>query len=96
MSPRFAADARAANMALVDLLKQIAERKQATPAQIALAWLGHQSQVFGLAVVPIPGTRKPSRVEQNVGGAMLALTTAELAALEPLANAVSGDRGRSI
>src|SRR5436190_886266 len=74
ISPRFAADARAANMAVVDLLTRIAERKQATPAQIALAWLLAQKPW----IVPIPGTRKLERLEENIGAASVELTEADL------------------
>jgi len=70
ISPRFAADARAANMAVVDLLTRIAQRKQATPAQIALAWLLAQKPW----IVPIPGTRKLERLEENIGAASVDLT----------------------
>jgi len=74
ISPRFAPDARAANMAMVDLLKRIAEGKRATPAQIALAWLLAQKPW----IVPIPGTRKLERLEENIGAASLELTDADL------------------
>src|SRR5580765_3328277 len=74
VSPRFAADARAANMAVVDLLKRIAERKHATPAQIALAWLLAQKPW----IEPIPGTRKLERLEENIGAASVALSDVEL------------------
>ena len=78
ISPRFTADARAANMALVDLLKEIATRKQATPAQIALAWLLAQKPW----IVPIPGTTKLHRLEENLGAAGVELTPADLADIE--------------
>lgn len=81
VSPRFAADARAANMALVELLRQIAERKQATPAQIALAWLLVQKPW----IVPIPGTTKRHRLEENLGAARVDLTAGDLAAIEAAA-----------
>jgi aryl-alcohol dehydrogenase-like predicted oxidoreductase len=74
MSPRFAPDARAANMALVDLLKRIGEKKHATPAQIALAWLLAQKSW----IVPIPGTRKLERLEENIGSDAVDLTDADL------------------
>src|SRR5881397_1558384 len=74
LSPRFATDARAANMAVVDLLKRIAESKHATPAQIALAWLLAQKPW----IVPIPGTRKLERLEENIGAASVELTDADL------------------
>jgi aryl-alcohol dehydrogenase-like predicted oxidoreductase len=72
--PRFSPEARKANMALVDVVKAVAERKGATPAQVALAWLLAQKPW----IVPIPGTKKLSRVEENVGGADVELTEADL------------------
>jgi aryl-alcohol dehydrogenase-like predicted oxidoreductase len=80
-SPRFAAEARAANMALVELLQQIAGRKQATPAQIALAWLLAQKPW----IVPIPGTTKRHRLDENLGAARVVLTAADLSAIEQAA-----------
>jgi hypothetical protein len=74
ISPRFAAEARAANMALVDLLKEIAAGKGATPAQIALAWLMAQKPW----IVPIPGTTKLPRLAENLGAAAVELTGADL------------------
>jgi aryl-alcohol dehydrogenase-like predicted oxidoreductase len=72
--PRFTPEARKANLALVELLKGIATRKGATPAQVALAWLLAQKPW----IVPIPGTTKLSRLEQNLGGAALDLTATDL------------------
>ena len=72
--PRFAPEARAANLALVELLKRTAEGKQATPAQIALAWLLAQKPW----IVPIPGTKKLHRLEENLAAANLTLTPADL------------------
>ena len=72
--PRFTPDARKANWALVDLIAAIAARKKATPAQIALAWLLAQKPW----IVPIPGTTKLERVEENVGGAAIELTPDDL------------------
>ncbi len=72
--PRFAPEARAANLALVDLLKRIAERKQATPAQIAIAWLLAQKPW----IVPIPGTTKRHRLDENLGSVDVTLTAADL------------------
>ena len=77
-SPRFTAQAREANMGLVDLLKRIAEDKGATPAQIALAWLLVQRPF----IVPIPGTRRLDRVEENLGAAAVTLNSADLAQIE--------------
>jgi len=85
ISPRFAADARAANMALVDLLKRVAEQKRATPAQIALAWLLAQKPW----IVPIPGTKNLGRLEENLGAANLELTPADLRDLEEAASKIS-------
>jgi aryl-alcohol dehydrogenase-like predicted oxidoreductase len=82
ISPRFEADARAANMAVVDLLKRIADRKGATPARIALAWLLAQESW----IVPIPGTRQLERLEENIGAAAVELTNADL---REIADAVS-------
>jgi len=76
--PRFTADARKANLALVDLLKQIAGKRGATPAQIALAWLLAQKPW----IVPIPGTTKMERLEENLGAAEIALSPEELRAIE--------------
>jgi aryl-alcohol dehydrogenase-like predicted oxidoreductase len=85
MSPRFAPDARAANMALVDVLKQISDRKHATPAQIALAWLLAQKPW----IVPIPGTTKRHRLDENLGAARVELTPEDLAAIEEAASKIT-------
>jgi aryl-alcohol dehydrogenase-like predicted oxidoreductase len=74
MVPRFTAEARKANMVLVELIKGVAERKRATPAQIALAWLLAQKPW----IVPIPGTTKPHRLEENLGAANVELNEADL------------------
>jgi aryl-alcohol dehydrogenase-like predicted oxidoreductase len=68
--PRFTPQARKANQALVELLGEIPARKWATPAQIALAWLLAQKRW----IVPIPGTTKLHRLEENIGGAAIELT----------------------
>ena len=75
--PRFTAQAREANKALVELLAQLG-RKNATPAQIALAWLLAKKPW----IVPIPGTTKLSRLEENIGAAAIALTAGDLAEIE--------------
>jgi aryl-alcohol dehydrogenase-like predicted oxidoreductase len=72
--PRFSPEARKANMALVDLIKAVAERKNATPAQVALAWLLAQKPW----IVPIPGTTKLHRLEENLGAVNVALTANDL------------------
>ncbi|QDE40887.1 aldo/keto reductase [Luteibacter pinisoli] len=88
--PRFTADAMQANEALVDLLKTIASEKQATPAQIALAWLLSRKPW----IVPIPGTTKQHRLEENIAAASVELTSSDLANIEKAAAAiaVSGER----
>ena len=83
--PRFTPENRRANLALVDLLKQIAERLKATPAQIALAWLLAQKTW----IVPIPGTTKLHRLEENLGAADIALTADDLGDLDRLARTVT-------
>jgi aryl-alcohol dehydrogenase-like predicted oxidoreductase len=77
-SPRFTPEAREANQAVVDLLRQIAEAKGATPAQVALAWLLARKPF----IVPIFGTRRLERVEENLGAVDVALTTADLGEIE--------------
>jgi aryl-alcohol dehydrogenase-like predicted oxidoreductase len=74
MSPRFSKENREANQVLVDLVISIAKEKNATPAQIALAWLLAQKPY----IVPIPGTSKIPRLQENIGGASISLTSAEL------------------
>ncbi|MEC0184163.1 aldo/keto reductase [Paenibacillus peoriae] len=88
--PRFTPEALAANQALVYLLKEVAERKKATPAQIALAWLLAQKSW----IVPIPGTTKLSRLKENLGAAHVELTTEDLYAIESAASRITlvGDR----
>ncbi len=88
--PRFAPEARKTNQALVDLLGEIAKRKQATPAQIALAWLLAKKPW----IVPIPGTTKLTRLEENVGAASIELTPDDLRDIEYAASqiTVQGDR----
>lgn len=76
--PRFTPEARAANLALVELLKQIAEGKKATPAQVALAWLLAQKPW----IVPIPGTTKLHRLEENLGSVGVELTPDDLRDIE--------------
>jgi len=80
--PRFTPEARKANQALVDLLGQIAERKNATPAQIALAWLLAQKPW----IVPIPGTTKLHRLEENIGAASIELTSDDIREIEDAAS----------
>ena len=88
--PRFSPEARKANQALVDLLGQIAARKRATPAQIALAWLLAQKPW----IVPIPGTTKLHRLEENIGAAAVELRLDDLHDIEDAVSkiTVQGDR----
>jgi aryl-alcohol dehydrogenase-like predicted oxidoreductase len=83
--PRFTSEARKANQALVDLLGKIAERKIATPAQIALAWLLAQKPW----IVPIPGTRKLTRLEENIGSVAVELTPDDLREIDSTASKIS-------
>ena len=88
--PRFTPEARKANQALVDLLGRIGERKRATPAQLALAWLLARKPW----IVPIPGTTKPARLDENIGAAAIELTADDLRDIESAASKipVQGDR----
>jgi aryl-alcohol dehydrogenase-like predicted oxidoreductase len=88
--PRFTEEARTANLAVVDLLKLIAARKKATPAQIALAWLLAQK----LWIVPIPGTTKIHRLEENIGSAAVELTAEDLKEIHTASSKIpiQGDR----
>jgi len=83
--PRFTPEARKANQALVDLLGEIAKRKKATPAQIALAWLLAQKP----SIVPIPGTTKLHRLEENIGAASIELTSDDLREIENAASNIT-------
>jgi aryl-alcohol dehydrogenase-like predicted oxidoreductase len=80
--PRFTVEARKANQALVDLLGQVAQRKGATPAQVALAWLLAQKPW----IVPIPGTTKLGRLDENLGAAALDLSAEDLAGIDRAAS----------
>jgi aryl-alcohol dehydrogenase-like predicted oxidoreductase len=82
--PRFTPENRKANMALVGLLGTVAQRKQATPAQVALAWLLAQKPW----IVPIPGTTKQHRLEENCGAAALELTPADLREIDEAATKI--------
>ena len=83
--PRFAPAARKANQAFVDLLALVAERKKATPAQIALAWLLAQKPW----IVPIPGTTKLARLEENIGAAEIELTPTDLREIDVAASKIT-------
>jgi len=88
--PRFTPEALEANQALVDLLKKAADQKNATPGQIALAWLLAQKPW----IVPIPGTTKLNRLEENIGAASVSLTSKELSDIHSALDKIKvvGDR----
>jgi aryl-alcohol dehydrogenase-like predicted oxidoreductase len=90
--PRFTGDNAAANAALLDPVRTVADAHGATLGQIALAWAQQRARVHGLPVVPIPGTRKPARAEENTAATRIVLTDEELSLLEPIAGKVAGDR----
>jgi aryl-alcohol dehydrogenase-like predicted oxidoreductase len=82
--PRFAPEALKANVAFVDLIKEVAQRKKATPAQVALAWLLAQKSW----IVPIPGTTKLHRLEENLGAVAVELTPDDLAMINAAASKI--------
>jgi aryl-alcohol dehydrogenase-like predicted oxidoreductase len=82
--PRFTPDALAANQTLLDLLRDVAMQKKATPAQVALAWLLAQKPW----IVPIPGTTKLNRLEENIGAADVTLTPADLKRIDDALNRI--------
>jgi aryl-alcohol dehydrogenase-like predicted oxidoreductase len=88
--PRFTPEAMQTNRAVVDLLARIARRKDATPGQIALAWLLAQKPW----IVPIPGTRKLHRLEENIGAADVELSADELTEIEDAASKIHVEGGR--
>jgi aryl-alcohol dehydrogenase-like predicted oxidoreductase len=88
--PRFAPEARKANRALVDLLARVGERKKATPAQIALAWLLAQKPW----IVPIPGTRKLERLDENLGAIAVELASDDLREIESAASKITVEGAR--
>jgi aryl-alcohol dehydrogenase-like predicted oxidoreductase len=95
--PRFAADAADANRGVVAAVQAVAAEltgagEPATPAQVALAWLFAQGKKLGLPVVPIPGTRKAERIDENLGALSLNFTSAQLEKLDAAADAVVGSR----
>lgn len=83
--PRFTQESRKANQPVIELLKRVAERKNATPAQVALAWVLAQRPYMA----PIPGTTKPHRLVENLGAADLVLTTEDLTAIDRAASEIT-------
>ena len=95
--PRFAADAAGANQGVVAAVRAVAAElsvagQAATPAQVARAWLLAQGRKLGLPVVPIPGTRRAARIDENLGALTLEFTPAQLKKLDAAADAVVGSR----
>jgi len=90
MVPRFSPEARKVNQAMVDLLVDVAKRKKATPAQIALAWLLAQKPW----IVPIPGTTKLHRLEENLGAASVELTPSDLVEIDRASSAIKVEGAR--
>jgi len=90
--PRYAEGALDANLAVVEVVKSIADQQGATAAQVALAWLRYRADALGVASVPIPGTRRAERVEENLGSLSVNLTPAQLDTLDAAAGSVTGHR----
>lgn len=90
--PRFADGVLDANQAVVNAVRTVAGELEATPAQVALAWLVGQGERYDLPVVPIPGTRRPERIDENLAALSLELTAAQLDVLDAAASAVVGSR----
>jgi len=91
-NPRFAADALAANQAIADTVRKVADAKGVTAAQVALAWVYAQQERLGVPVVPIPGTKRVKWLKENIGALDVTLTDDDLAQLDPLASQVVGGR----
>jgi aryl-alcohol dehydrogenase-like predicted oxidoreductase len=88
--PRFTPEARKANQAVVDLLRKIAEQKKATPAQIALAWLLARKPW----IVPIPGTTKLHRLDENIGAVTVELTPDDLGEIDSASSKITVEGAR--
>ena len=82
-NPRFTGAAGAANQAIADAVREVAEAKGVTPAQVALAWVHAQGERLGVPVVPIPGTKRVKWLEQNVAALDVTLTPGELSVARP-------------
>ncbi|MET9521429.1 aldo/keto reductase [Streptomyces coeruleorubidus] len=90
--PRFTGDNATANATLLELIRSVAKAHDASLGQIALAWVQQQATVHDLPVIPIPGTRKPSRVEENTAATRIVLTDEQLDLLDGIAAQVAGNR----
>ncbi|MGC8463712.1 MAG: aldo/keto reductase [Acidimicrobiales bacterium] len=91
-NPRFGGDALVANQAIADAVRSVADRTGAQPAQVALAWVHGQTHRLGVPVVPIPGTKRRSWLEQNVAALEVELTADDVAQLDALAERAVGGR----
>jgi aryl-alcohol dehydrogenase-like predicted oxidoreductase len=91
-NPRFTDEAAAANQAIADAVRRVAEAKGVTPAQVALAWVYAQADRLGVPVVPIPGTKRVKWLEENAAALNVKLTPEDLAVLNPLGDQVAGAR----
>jgi len=91
-NPRFAGGGAAANQAIADAVRDVAEAKGVAPAQVALAWVYAQEERLGVPLAPIPGTKRIKWLEQNVAALDIILTADELAVLDPLGALVTGAR----
>ncbi|MDK1343883.1 aldo/keto reductase [Streptomyces sp. 378] len=90
--PRFTGENATANATLLELIRSVAKAHDATLGQIALAWAQQQATIHDLPVIPIPGTRKPGRVEENTAATGIVLTDEQLELLDGIAAQVAGDR----
>ncbi len=90
--PRFQTEAAYANLPIVETIRRVAAGADAHPAQVTLAWVRAQTERLGVPIVPIPGTKRVRWLEQNVGALDLKLSEVDLAALDPLAERVKGER----
>ena len=91
-NPRFTGQAGAANQAIADAVRSVADARGVAPAQVALAWVYAQEERLGVPLAPIPGTKRIKWLEQNVAALDVTLTDDDLAALDPLASRVAGSR----
>jgi aryl-alcohol dehydrogenase-like predicted oxidoreductase len=91
-NPRFSGEALRSNQQIADAVRDVAEARNVTPAQLAIAWVYAQQARLGVPVVPIPGTKRVKWLEQNVAAVDIKLTDDELAILNPLGDQVAGDR----
>ncbi|WP_236950045.1 aldo/keto reductase [Mycobacterium sp. MS1601] len=90
--PRFSADTLQANLSVVEVISAVAAEVGATAAQVALAWLRYRAQALGVASVPIPGTRRAARVDENVASLRVELNAEQLGALDAVGAQVRGQR----